>query len=109
MTSHQAGDNERVKDRVEDALRSILGRTANGTEPDNEFLFELSASIAATVSKAAEQSGGGEGGGVVTLRLEGGDDASDISLGFEGGDVTRITGPHLLPDGETSEIQGLSS
>ena len=107
LTSLQAGDSERVKERVEDTLRSILGRTANGTEPDNEFLYELSESIAAAVSKEAERSEG-EGGSVVTLRLEGGDDASEITLGFEGGDVNSITGPEILPDGETSEIQGLS-
>ena len=102
----EANDEEQVRERVEDALRGILGgRTAgDGSRPGGEEdLYELSAEIATAV---AEQTGQ-DGGMVVTLRFEGGDGGNASVAADEDGFGVVISGLDSLPDGETSEIQGL--
>ena len=94
---------------MEDALRGILGgRTAgDGSRPGGEEdLYELSAEIATAVAGVAEQTGQ-DGGMVVTLRFEGGDGGNASVAADEDGFGVVISGLDSLPDGETSEIQGL--
>ena len=105
----EANDEEQVRERVEDALRGILGgRTAaDGSRPGSEGdLYELSAEIAEAVAGVAEQSGQ-DGGMVVTLRFEGGDGGNASVAADEDGFGVVISGLDSLPHGETSEIQGL--
>ena len=125
-------DGERVLDRVEDALRGILGgETGHSPQPDpdpasiysptreitpknGEDLYELSVDIAGAVSGLKDLTrltGQPRKGVTVTLRFEGvqeeGQDTQIVAYDSESWVV--VTGLDIIPPGESSDIQGLRS